>query len=204
MSLLVLAQTALIGCGAGVPATRMTQAIHFSGSIHGGQQPVSGASLQLYNTSLSTGMGTATPMLRAPVTSDSQGFFDLSGDYTCVHASDQVLLVAQGGKPGLAAGTNNAAVTLVTASERCGDLSASTFISVNEITTVAAAWTLEPFLSSATGVTASPTNAAGLQNAFLNAHLLADPASGTLATLPANVTVEGGKSLRSPTRSPAV
>ncbi len=191
----VAAVLALTGCGAGVPAVSTPAGTSLSGAIHGGQQPVSGATIQLYNISLAAGSGLATPMLRVPVFSDANGYFNFTGDYTCAHADDQVLLVAAGGNPGLAPGTNNAALTLVTAVGRCGDLSATTFISIDEITTVAAAWALSPFLSSATAVTTSPTNTAGLGNAFLNAHLLADPASGNLASLPAGLTVEAGKIL---------
>ena len=195
LALAVLALSAFTGCGSGPAATGAAGALHLAGSIHGGQQPVAGASLQLYNTSLATGSGTATAMLRLPVSSDANGYFNIDDDYTCTHDTDQVLLVAQGGNPGLAAGTSNPALTMATAVGRCGDLSATPFISVNEITTVAAAWALAPFLSSATSVVATPTNAAGLQNAFLNAHLLADPASGNLAMLPSGLTVEGGKIL---------
>ena len=195
LSLPALAVLALAGCGSGAPATGAAGPSHIAGAIHGGQQPVSGATIQLYNTTLATGSGVATPMLRLPVASDSNGYFNITGDYTCAHASDQVLLVAQGGNPGLAAGTNNPALTMVAAVGRCGDLSAASFISVNEITTVAAAWALAPFVTSATGVVATPTNAAGLANAFLNAHLLADPASGNLASLPSGLSVEGGKIL---------
>ena len=190
-----LALLVLSGCGTGVGATHVEGALHVTGSIHGGQQPVSGASLQLYNTSLSTGPGTAQPMLRQPVLSDANGSFDITGDYTCAHADDQMLLVAQGGNPGLAAGTDNAALLMVTAAGSCGDLSANTILDVTEITTAAAAWTLAPFLGSATTVLASPGNGAGLQNGYLNARLLADPATGGLATLPPGLTVESGKIL---------
>ena len=187
--------SALTGCGSGSPATDAAGTLHLAGTVHGGQQPVAGAAIQLYDTTLASGSGPAAPMLRAPIASNALGYFNITGDYTCANAADQVLLVAQGGNPGLAAGTSNAALTMVTAVGRCGDLSAASFISVNEITTVAAAWALSPFLSSATSVLATPTNAAGLQNAFLNAHLLADPASGNLATLPPALTVETGKIL---------
>ena len=195
LALPALAVFALTGCGSGPAATDANGTLHLAGSVHGGQQPVSGASLQLYNTSLSTGSGPALPMLRLPVLSDANGHFDITGDYTCAHADDQVLLVAQGGNPGLAPGTSNAALLMVTAAGSCGDLSSNSILDVTEITTAAAAWALAPFLGSATTVLASPGNSAGLRNGYLNAHLLADPATGGLATLPPGLTVESGKVL---------
>ena len=196
LSILALALLALTGCGAGAPAaTSATGAIRLQGRIHGGQQPVSGAAIQLYDTTLAAGSGAATPMLLIAVTSNALGAFTITGDYTCPHATDQVLLVAQGGNPGLTPGSNNPALTMVAALGPCGNLAATTFTSINEITTVAAAWALSPFLSSATTVNNTPSNPTGLANAFLNTRLLADPTSGALATLPIGRTVESGKIL---------
>ena len=194
-ALVTLSLAALLGCGAGIPATDASGTMHVSGSLHGGQQPVSGAAIQLYNTSLVAGSGTALPMLARPVVSDANGAFNITGDYTCAHPDDQLLLVAQGGNPGLAPGTNNPALVELTAIGRCADLPATAFVAVTEITTVAAAWALAPFLTSATGVVATPTNTGGLSSAFANARLLADPATGLPATLPAGLTIEGGKVL---------
>lgn len=192
---LALPFLALIGCAPGSPSTAANGTMHIFGNIHGGQQPVSGSSMQLYNTSLAAGSGAALPMLRLPVRSDAQGGFDITSDYNCANSEDQVLLVAQGGNPGMAAGTDNAALTMVAAIGRCGDLTAASQINISEITTVAAAWALSPFFHSATNVLTSPTNKAGLRNAYLNAHLLSDLTTGGLMPSSSSLTFEGSKML---------
>jgi streptogramin lyase len=107
-------------------------------------------------------------------------------------------LVARGGNPGFDPSKNidNQAILLAAALGNCGNLSApSYFISVNEVTTAAAAWALAPFLSPGGIVGASSTNATGLQNAFANANKLVNVASGTAGgvALPAGATIESAK-----------
>ena len=190
----------LTGCAVSrlTPASGPTTplgASKISGSVHGGQQPVTGASIQLFAAS-GSGNGTAAiPLLNAPVATDPNGNFSISNDYTCPSASSQVYITASGGNPGLPAGGVNQAITLASVLGDCSALTSSTSVTINEVTTVAAAWALAPFALSLDHVGASTTNAAGLHNAFLTAGMLADsgvglsPASG----LPANATVESGK-----------
>jgi hypothetical protein len=132
-------------------------------------------------------------MISATVTTDDSGSFTLTGDYTCASDDDQIYLTGTGGNPGLVAGTNNHALALVAAIGRCGDLKSTSFINMNEVTTVAAAWSLAPFATSPTVVLAGPNNALGLKNAFLDSHLIADTSTGMAATLPANLTIETDK-----------
>lgn len=141
------------------------------------------------------GNGTAATVmaLTTPVFTDKFGSFALTGDYHCASTEDQVYIVARGGNPGLTAGTNNTALVLVNALGRCGDLNANTYITINEVTTVAAAWALAPFMNSAVALGSSSTNVLGLKNAFLNTRLLANPATGMAATLPSSQTLETNK-----------
>ena len=170
------------------------------GKVHGGQQGVSGSSIQLYT--VGTGiLGTAaTPMLTQAVSTDANGNFSITAAYTCgensggspITSSNQVYLVATGGDPGV--GENNAALTMVAALGPCSNLSASRYIFVNEMTTVAAAWALAPFATSPLNIAASGTNTLGITNAFLDAGLLVDTTTGAAPTnLPSNLTVETGK-----------
>lgn len=206
-SVLVLAQLAwsasltcvLTGCNA-VPGAsplpqRLSQRLALKGRAHGGQQPVSGATLQLYTAGTSGNGSSAVPMLTSPVLSDADGNFSLTGEYTCASGNDQVYLTASGGNPGLSAGQTNPALLLATALGRCGDLSSSTYITVNEVTTVAAAWALAPFASSPTALGATASNSLGLANAFGNSRLIADPATGLPASLPTGQRLESGKVL---------
>jgi len=134
------------------------------GMVHGGQQGVSGSTIQLYTVGATGNGSAATPMLTQLVTTDANGSFGISHDYTCgqnsigssVTSSNQVYLVASGGNPGQAAGTNNTALVMVAALGSCSNLASTKFISVNELTTVAAAWALR----------AGPTSHARLTHAF--------------------------------------
>src|ERR1700744_6530548 len=76
------------------------------GLVHGGQQPVTGATIQLYAVG-TTGDGSAATrlLLPAPV-SDANGTFDITGTFTCPSAASLVYIVASGGNHGLAPGTN--------------------------------------------------------------------------------------------------
>ena len=170
--------------------------------VHGGQQPVSGAVIQLYTVGSGGNGSLATPMLTAPVTTQADGTFDITGHYTCGESSlgvaipsssNQVYIVATGGNPGLSPAANNDALVMVTALGDCSKLPDATYVEINEITTAAAAWALAPFVTSYTNVGATSTNASGIQNAFLDAALLADSSIGLPATLPSTLTIESKK-----------
>jgi sugar lactone lactonase YvrE len=188
--------TLFTGCGRSPEAVSDAGGglIQLSGIVHGGQQPVSGAAVQLYAAGRGGNATGATAKLTTAVTTDSNGFFSLTGDYTCTNANDQMYLVGSGGNPGLAAGTNNAALVMMAALGPCSGLSAGTYTYMNERTTAAAAWALGQFMTSPANLAASSTNySTGLTNAFLDAQLLANTTNGAVATLPSNLAVESGK-----------
>ena len=121
------------------------------------------------------------------------GSFDITGAYSCSNA-DQVYLVGTGGNPGLAAGTNNTALALMAALGSCSNLlenDASTYINVNELTTVAAAWSLSHFMSAPANAGTSSGNSAGLVNAFSAAAKVVNTGTGKMpgATLPTGATL---------------
>jgi len=190
---LLVALLPFTGCGVGPAAVNSSGTLAVRGSIFGGQQPVSGAGVKLYAAGKTGNGSAATSMLVVPVTSDANGGFNITGNYTCANANDQVYLAATGGNPGLAPGTNNAALVMISALGRCGDLPTTPFVNINELTTVAAAWALAPFINTAANIGATATNAAGLTNGFLNAALLVDPRSGNIPALASNLTTETGK-----------
>ena len=149
--------------------------------VHGGQQGVSGATIQLYAAG-ATGYGSAaTALLTKTVTTDAAGSFTITGDYTCPTASTQVYIVATGGNPGLSPGTNNTALAMMAALGPCGNLTSSTFIFIDEVTTVASVYGLAPFMSAGGGTKlgTSSTNAQGLANAFATVNNLVNTAKGT-------------------------
>jgi len=184
----------LAGCGLGTPgsvtaATASPVApltVHASGSVHGGQQPVNGAKVYLFAAS-TNGYGTASTSLlnvaasgvstdstgNGYVTTDSNGNFNITGDYTCPTGA-LVYAAAVGGNPGLASGTYNSSLSMIAALGPCSGLSASTFISINEVTTVASVWALAPFITDVAGVGTTLTNQTGLTNAFAAVNQLAN------------------------------
>jgi streptogramin lyase len=215
------------GCGMGTAATSSSVALTLTGHVHGGNQPVSGSTIQLYAMGTSTTSVGGLPVIPAAVpliptgwyypggqngcvssptvtctgsvTSDANGDFTISGDYSCTNASlgtttsSQVYIASMGGNPGLASGTNNTSLVMIAALGTCGNLNSGTDVFINEVTTVAAAWALAPFMTAYNVGGSSATNTNGLANAFLDAQLLADTTSGMAANIPSNLTLETGK-----------
>jgi streptogramin lyase len=170
----------LPGCGGGGMGSQNLAPLALRGRVYGGQQAVSGSTIQLYAAG-ATGYGSsATALLTTTVTTDAFGNFTITHDYTCPTASTQVYIVSRGGNPGLGAGTNNSALALMAALGSCGDLGSSTFLWIDEVTTVASVYALAPFMSTGGGANlgASSTNAQGLTNAFAAVHNLVSTTSG--------------------------
>ncbi len=180
VSLAALASaTLLAGCASTLTSspsemTGGTALVRISGSVHGGQQPVVGATIQLYTVGTSGLKSASTALLTSTVVTDATGSFSLTGKYSCSSAT-QVYLTATGGNPG--SGTN-AALSMAAALGACSSLTPSTFTSLNEVTTVAAAWSLAPFATDLTHIGAAGANATGLANAFTNANVLANTTTG--------------------------
>ncbi len=198
--LLVLA--ALSGCGSGgVLASRVQPEeplqVPMKGGVHGGQQPVSSATIQLYavSTNGSANGQAATPLLTgAPVLTDAGGSFYVPA-YTCPSATAQTYITATGGNPGLAAGTNNTDIVLMAALGNCGDLGPSTFVSINEVTTVATVAALAPFMTTYTQTGSTSTDAQALLDDFKLVNTLTDFSHGSSpgSVAPVGYTVDAAK-----------
>ena len=155
--------------------------------MFGGQQPVNGATIQLYTVGTTANGSASTPLIASTVTTNARGGFHITGDYSCTNAT-QVYLVGAGGDSG---GGTNSNIALATALGPCSGLTSSTFISINELTTVAAAYALAPFEgSSYTSIGSSSTYATGLANAFAASNVLVSSGSGLVgAAAPTGITV---------------
>jgi sugar lactone lactonase YvrE len=100
-------------------------------------------------------------------TTDANGSFTITGDWTCSSATDQVYLLALGGNPGLTTGTNNTALALMSGLGTCSAVASNyPAMVVNEVTTAASVWSLQQFMVSGVRVGRSTTNLIGLSNAF--------------------------------------
>jgi hypothetical protein len=206
--LLALPAGLLSGCSANfvsspvVPEEVPIGDIH--GTVHGGQAPVSGAHIYLYAAGTG-GYGTsATSLIRSTgssvfedgsgnyyVVTDGNGNFALGGDYTCTEGT-QVYMVAAGGNPGLtptppATSINNTAIVQMAGLGQCpaaGNLAAQVpFLVINEVTTVAFAYSMGGFGSNAFNISSnaahSTTSATAIANAMANSNNIVNLWPGT-------------------------
>jgi len=178
-----LVTISILGCGGVRHSPVTTTSSTFAGSslhgqVKGGQQPVWGATIQLYQVG-TAGDGSSATALGSSTTTDPSGGFTITGNYTCPGSNPLVYLLATGGNPGLANGTNNTAISLIAALGSCSSLSASTFINLNEVTTVAAVAALAPYMTSPTSIGSGTADASSLTAAFTLASQLASTTTGT-------------------------
>ncbi|MDR3735693.1 MAG: Ig-like domain-containing protein [Acidobacteriaceae bacterium] len=184
MALLAFALGCTVPGSPTTPDHAMVSSIGLQGIVKGGQQPVYNALIGLYaaGTTATYGSG-ASNLLPSPVYTLANGTFNISHDYTCPTPSTQVYLTATGGDPsGQATAFSNSAIQLVAALGPCGNLTTSTYINVDEVTTVAAAFALGQFCggfgTTSDSIGAPASNTIGLTNAFATAHNLASVSTG--------------------------
>jgi hypothetical protein len=152
-----------------------------NGVVQVGTQPVAGASVFLYAAGTS-GYASASSQLAA-VTAGKNGNFTIPAGYTCPSPSSQTYLVATGGQVGTNAANPN--LSLMTALGSCNALGSSTVV-INELTSVASAWSISPFAANdaLTGngsylyLGTSSGNLSGLANAFAAVNNLVDITTG--------------------------
>jgi len=157
----------------------------------------SAPSVSFTNGSGSGAGGTALIVGSSDAMTDASGSFSITGDYNCDPGS-YVYIASYGGNPG--AGAVNPNIALIAALGSCSLLKAygaSTYININEVTTVGAAYAMAQFtggsnfgvsLSAQPGVagtqapadnfTTSSTNTQGIANAMAIASVLADNTFG--------------------------
>lgn len=198
----------LAGClGGPAPISTKTSPLEgaaIQGTVHGGQTPLAAANVYLYAAN-NTGYGSAaTSLLNSSVlsqtpaggkdgngnyyvTTDSNGAFGITGDYTCPSTTSQIYLYASGGNPGSGA---NSAIGLLAALGTCpanGTLSSSLYIIINEVSTIATAYSIAGFATDPFHVS-SPANTlaqTGITNAFATVTNLETLSTGmALATTP--------------------
>jgi streptogramin lyase len=187
-----IAAAGMTGCGTGITANdakpSSVTAAALQGTVMGGQQPVGGVTLQMYQAG-TAGYGSAATPLGGSTQTNANGNFNLAS-YTC-SAGSQVYLVGTGGKPTAVLTNNNLAMMVGLGT--CGGTYLNGFISMNELTTVATVWALSPFMKGPGNIGSSANNAAGLADAFAAINQVVTTANGTVpgpklptgATLPA-------------------
>jgi hypothetical protein len=203
----LLAAAALTVTGCGFDSTQSgpsAGSATISGIVHGGPNPVIGATVKLYATASNGYGGAGTLLGTATTTTNSNGGFTFSLTYPLSNCTgQQAYITAASGNTG-SNSTNNSSL-LMAAIGPCSSLSSSTVIIINEESTIAAAYALSNFItisgtgsSMVVGVSAPAKNnatsgsctgtgssmscsAAGLAHAFLNAANLVNAAGTTSA-----------------------
>jgi hypothetical protein len=175
----------LTACGGGnlnhIPEAATENAIQLDGFVRGGQQPISGATVQLYAVGTSGDMSAAAPLITAPFVppvTDGNGAWSITGLYTCPSITAEVYLIASGGNPGLAPGTNNTASVLMSALGPCGNLSSATHTIINEVSTIGSIYPITPFMSSYLKVGSNSGDASTLAADFMQINEYIDTSGG--------------------------
>ncbi|HEV2578013.1 MAG TPA: hypothetical protein VGU25_12455 [Acidobacteriaceae bacterium] len=203
--LLIFGALLLTGCSGsfapGPVTLNKTPIGTIQGKVHGGNFPVSGAQIYLFAAGQG-GYGTsATSLLTSGasgvscsngavagacyVLTDSNGNFAVGGDYTCTEGQ-QVYMVAVGGNPGLSGTVNNTAIVQMAALGQCpasGSMAAQVpYLVINEVTTVAFAYSVGGFATTAYNVSSDVAGETALANAFANANNIVNLWYGQAAT----------------------
>lgn len=179
----VLLAFSLAACGTRVgslssPGEDPATPLSLHGTLYGGSAPLGGANVAVY--SVTAGSGQKSQLL-AQTSSDANGQFELNGDCSSGSSSTSVYIVAQS--------ASNTAIELVAMLGACANSPA--VINVNELTTVAAAYALNAFITGEAIAGGTP----GLPNAISTAALLVDPGSGaTGGSLPTAQACTGNAS----------
>jgi hypothetical protein len=180
---LILATAALMGLSGCSSVTSVAKSVNaqdvtsgnsfsLSGNVMGGQQPLAGASIQIYAAGTSGNGSAATALLSKPVTAGADGSFTVNDSITCPATSAQIYVVATGST---ATGSNDNA-TLMALAGTCANLSKS--LTINEITTVGAVSALAPYMNSASSVGVSSADGASFDTAVTLANGLVNFATG--------------------------
>jgi hypothetical protein len=186
LAVLSLSAFVLSGCAADFNTVTPTPAnIAIQGRMYGGQQPVIGAKVYLYAAGTG-GYGTASTSLLTTsggyVTTDSNGFFSITGDYATCTANEYVYLYSTGGNAG---GGANSAISMMAPLGLCTSggtlLSTTPYVWMDEVTTVVTAYTLAGWMNAPLQLATDNTTAAlsGLNTAFATASRLENIATGT-------------------------
>jgi len=109
------------------------------------------------------------------VQTDTSGNFNISGDYTC-DVGQPVYLYAAGGSPSTGGtGPANPAIVNMAMLGVCSaaqNFSSLSFVTMNEVSTVALAYAMAGFATDSLHIGSSSTSLVGLKNAALNANTL--------------------------------
>jgi hypothetical protein len=176
----------LAGCGMSSLSDKSSGKL-VTGEVFGGQQAITGSTVQLYQVGIASDGSAATPLITTTTVTTSDGTGNASnsnanagndynalpagaftiggGAFTCPTASSpvtatQVYIVATGGNPGLTSGTNNTAIAMMAALGPCSGITSSTHIHLNELTTIGSLAPIAAYMNSISTLGSGTSDAA--------------------------------------------
>jgi hypothetical protein len=179
-----------------IQPTGTSARLPIEGRVHGGEQPLVGAAIQLYAAGTSASGGGygqgSTPLITGtlPVT-DVNGNFSITGDYALPTTPSHFYIVATGGSPGSgnAVNPNIALMATLGGCTAASALDASEFVDINEVTTASSALALQGLMAApaagdvgAPAIGAPAANYNDLQNGFETVNNLVQSSTGEIVT----------------------
>ena len=178
-----------------IQPTGTSARLPIEGRVHGGEQPLVGAAIQLYAAGTPASGGGyghgSTPLITGTLpVSDVNGNFSITGDYAPPGAPSHFYIVAVGGSPGKG-NPVNPKIALMSTLGGCtaaSALDASEFIDIDEVTTASSALALQGLMAApAAGNVGAPAIGApaagynGLQNGLETVNNLGQTSTGVVA-----------------------
>jgi streptogramin lyase len=164
--------------------------VGFTGVVKAGSTPVIGASVQVYAAGVTGNGSTPTALLSTALTTNASGEFSVPATFTCPLSNSVLYVVSKGGQAG-SGGVSNAGLSLATVLGTCGSLKSGASFTINEETTVAAAFAMAQFFEGENlGATATNSSGIGLAAATFANLVNAAPGVAPGAELPATGTTE--------------
>ena len=164
----------------------------FTGVVMAGSLPVIGAAVTIYAAGTAGNGSAPTALLTAPLMTNASGAFSVPA-FTCPLSNTVVYAVARGGQAG-ASGASNSGLSLANVMGTCNSMKSGASFTLNEVTTVAAAYAMAQFLNQE-NLGATATNSSGIALAAATFASLVNPATGVTpgSGFPANGTIAEGK-----------
>jgi uncharacterized repeat protein (TIGR03803 family) len=182
-NLLIATSLLLTGCGYDAILSSPASSYAFAGKVFGGQQPITGALIQIYTAEQGATGGLSTPLISATLTTSDgtgqinananpgnanntlpAGFFTIpAGSYTCSPSATPVYFSASGGNPGDGV---NPQLQILAIVGTCASLGPGTDLNINEITTVAAVAALHAYMTAYNAIGATSANYSAMSTAF--------------------------------------
>lgn len=180
---------------------------HITGLVHGGQQPISGATIQMWVAGTNAGYGAGALPIGSTFTTDANGNFDLDtaqGNAPCANGQLVYITATGGSSQGASGAVNTVAALMLALPSPCATVATGGLsVVINEVTTVASVWALQQFMSITpangpyTGgavpwqIGSDSTNVTGLTNAFAEVAQLVNIATGLSGNSTLTSTVTG-------------